>query len=114
MSGTDRTLIWALRGGFVLAAALALFFGIRVTVSAFYWNNPDNLDRPIEGWMPLGYVARSWQVPPEVLGAVLGIEQGSMPRRTLDRIARETGVPAEVLIARIAEAIASHRGAADD
>lgn len=98
--------------GFILALVLVVFFAARLTFGVIYWNA--NQSRPIEPWMPVGYVARSWNVPPKTLAEALGLEPGALPRRSLERIASEQGEPVEVLIARLEAAIAGHRTSTDD
>ncbi len=112
MTRKGRLLRWLLRAGFVLALGLTLFFGARLTLGAVYWSN--HRDQPIEGWMPLRYVGRSWSVPPEVIADALGIEPGTLPRRSLSQIARDRDIPEAELIARIIAAIAQARGGQND
>lgn len=112
MTRKGRLLRWLLRAGFVVALGLTLFFGARLTLGAIYWSN--HRDQPIEGWMPLRYVGRSWSVPPEVIAEALGIEPGTLPRRSLSQIARDRGIPEAELIARIIAAIAQARGGQND
>ncbi len=95
--------------GFVLALVLVLLFGLRLIVAAHYWSQPAHTDRPIEGWMPVGYVAMSWDVPREVLAETLGIEPGSQAHKSLATLASERGVGVEVLTAQLLAAIAAHR-----
>ncbi len=92
---------------FVAAAALALFFLGRTVFFIAYWSDPAQRDRAIEGWMTPGYVARSWHVPREVVGAALGLEPGSGQRQTLDQIARARGIPVEQLVAELTAAVAA-------
>lgn len=114
MAQRRRRLHRILRTGFVLALALTLLFAVRITLSAVHWNDPENSDAPIEGWMPLGYVARSWDVPRETLADALNIEPGTVARRTLDRIADDQGLPVETLILTLQQAITAHREAGHD
>jgi len=95
--------------GFALALALALFFALRIAVSMVYWSDPAQRDPVIEGWMPVGYIARAWDVPREVLAEALDLAPGAAPRQSLARIAAEQGVSVEVLKARLALAIAEQR-----
>lgn len=98
-----------LRLAFLLTLALALAFAVRLGFGVLYWNA--NQTRPIEPWMPIGYVSRSWDVPPETLAQALDIELGSLPRQSLERIAAQQGVPVTDLIARLDAAIAAHHNA---
>lgn len=95
-----------LRLAFVVTLALALAFALRLGVGVLYWNA--NQTRPIEPWMPIGYVARSWDVPPETLAQALEIEFGSLPRQSIERIAAQQGVPVTDLIAHLDAVIAAH------
>ncbi len=109
-----KALKWTLRAGFVLALALTLYFGARLTLNAVYWSNPEHQDQAIEGWMPLGYVGRSWDIPRAVMIEAAGIAADSRPRRSLEMIARDQGIPLSTLIARIETGIATHREQPDD
>lgn len=99
--------LWTL---FSLAVALTIFFGVRAGVQAVYWANSAHRDQAIQGWMTPRYVARSWDVPREVLQRTLGgrIDIDAGPP-TLDRIAAARGVSPDDLIAEIEAAIAAHR-----
>lgn len=94
---------------FALAAALALVFALRFAAFAVYWSDPANRDRKIEGWMTPGYVARSWQVDPALVRKALGGPFEDARRLTIDRIARQTGVPKDRLVADVRRAIAAAR-----
>jgi hypothetical protein len=114
MAKRRRRLHLILRTGFVLAFALTLVFAVRTTLSAIHWNDPANHDLPIEGWMPLGYVARSWDVPRDVLANAAGVEPGTLPRRNLEAIAEDQGIALPVLIDTLEQAISAHREASHD
>ncbi len=96
---------------FALAAALALFFALRFVGFAIYWADPAHRNREIQGWMTPGYVAHSWRVDPQVIRDALGGPFENERKLTIDRIARQTGIPAEELIAEIRKAIAEARAA---
>lgn len=86
-----------------LALAIAAVFAVRLTIFTIYWADPAHRNQQIEGWMTPGYVARSWDVPPEVLRAALpplpDARPGSHP--TLARIAAAEGIALPELIARL-------------
>jgi hypothetical protein len=105
---------WLLRIAFGLALLVTLGFGVRLGASLIYWANPDNRDQPVEGWMPVGFVARSWQVPPEVLVQALGLTEGDRPRQTLEQIARDRGAPVADLVTTLEAAIDTWRAAQDE
>lgn len=97
-----------LKLAFLVTLALALAFALRLGLGVLYWNA--NQTRPIEPWMPIGYISRSWDVPPEILAQALEVELASLPRQSLERIAALQGVSVTELIARLDSAIAAHHG----
>lgn len=105
---------WLLVAGLVLALVLAGAFALRTVSAALYWADPAHRDQTIEGWMPPRYVARSWDVPPDVVAEALGLVSGEAGRRNLEQIARDQGVPVEALIERLTLSIALWREGADD
>lgn len=105
---------WILRIAFGLALLVTLGFAVRLGASLIYWANPANRDQPVEGWMPLGFVARSWQVPPEVLAEALGLTPEQRPRLTLEQIARARGEPLDRLVSTVQATIDAWRVAQDE
>jgi len=85
------------------------FFSVRIATNWVYWNDPAHRDQVIAGWMTPRYVAHSWQIPPEQIGAVLGVTRGDGKPQSLELIARARGVPTETLIAELHAAIQAHR-----
>jgi len=87
----------ARRGGriaivlFVIFAAGAAFFGFRAVMFAIHWSIPANIERPLEPWMTIRYVARSHDVDSLALAASLGVEAAPGRRRTLEDLAAERG-----------------------
>ncbi|MCA2010939.1 hypothetical protein LCM17_05540 [Cereibacter sphaeroides] len=100
---------WLLRGGFVAALLLTLFFGVKLALGAFYWSDPAHQDQALEGWMPLGYVGRSWDVPREAMMQIAGVDPEGRPRRNLEKIAEDQGIPLATLITRIETGITEWR-----
>lgn len=66
----------------------------------------DGQPPPLAGWMTPKFVLHAYDLPPDLLGAALGLEPGSRPRQTLDQIATARGIPVSDLIARIEALIA--------
>ena len=99
--------------GLALALAVAVFFAVRLTIFTIYWSDPAHRDQQIEGWMTPGYVARSWDVEPDLIRAALPPPPPGGPeprgRTTLDRIAEGAGLPLAEVIAGIEAAIAGAR-----
>lgn len=102
--------------GFVIAVALALFFGGTFIRRAIYWSEPAHQHQSPEPWMTPGYIARSWHLPIEQVDAILGIESGPElvvnGRPTLDRIAKVSGEPVEEMLRKLSlglpKAVADH------
>jgi hypothetical protein len=98
---------------FAVALALTAFFAVRMGVSTVHWSDPGNRDLAIEGWMPVRFVARSWNVPPEVLGDALALMPGA--RRTVSDIAEARNSDVATIRAEMTAAIIAWRaGQADD
>jgi hypothetical protein len=89
-----------------LVAALA-FGGLAISRALSFRDLPT--DPPIAGWMTPAFVARSWQLPPEMMMQAIDGSPGEGRRLTLDAIAAERGLPLADLVTRIEEAIAEHR-----
>lgn len=99
-----------------LAFALVLTgaFLVQFTVSVAHWSDPASIDQPIAGWMTPRYVARSWDVPAEVVAGALGIERdGSGRRTTLSEIAARQGRNVDDLISELDVAIRTSRAGSD-
>jgi hypothetical protein len=90
---------------FVLAALLTVFLGGRIIARAIYWENHQN--QAIQGWMTLGYIARSWGVDSLELAALAGFGQPAEkghPQPLID-IARDRGVALAAVIAQTEAAL---------
>jgi len=91
---------------FVAALILALFFAARLTYFMLYWSDPAHRNQPIEDWMTVSYVARSYDVPRDKLAAAIGLAPRPGQRRTLAEIAAERGVGTDALKTELRQAIA--------
>ena len=60
---------------FLLACAVTLFFAVRFVTQAIYWSDPAHQNQTVEGWMTVGYIAKSWQVDPHQLDDLAGLPQ---------------------------------------
>ena len=94
---------------FLAAAAITLFFAVRLVVFALYWSDPAHRDQHPAGWMTPGYVARSWQVPRDDLVGALGLAPEPGRPRTLAEIAAARGAPVEAVLAEVEAALAELR-----
>lgn len=90
---------------FLAAAGITLLLAVRTTAFYVYWANHRAV--PVEPWMTVGYVARSWEVSPTALREALGLPLQVRDRRSIAQIARDKGVPVEVLVAEIETALAA-------
>lgn len=98
--------------GFLIAVALVSFFGFRVVDRALYWRDRSHLEETPAPWMTLGYVGRSWRVPPPELARALGVEPMAVRGLTISEIARARGVPDSVILAELTARLAPERPAA--
>ncbi len=94
---------------FIIALTLALVFIIRAGVFLVYWQHHE--DEPVEGWMTIRYVAKSYRVPPKLLHDAIGLPHTGPDHRPLIKIAREQNQPLDALTAQIIEAIEAERAA---
>lgn len=100
-----------LTSAFLLACAVTLFFAGRFVVFSVYWATHQEV--PVEPWMTVGYVARSWGLEPRALDAEAGMpvpEVKGHPQ-TLEEIARDRGVPVADVITEVEAAVERMREA---
>lgn len=92
---------------FVLACAATLFFGVRFAAQAVYWSNPAHREQSVQGWMTVGYVARSWGLNGRDIDAVAGLPlpQEKGHPQPLSEIAADRGVPVQTVIDAVERAI---------
>ncbi len=94
--------------GFSIATLVTLVFLTRFTVSVVYWSN--HQDTTIETWMPIGYIARSYDVDRDWLTAQTGLPAGdSQGRISIKDAAAKAGVSYEEMRARLLTAIKEQR-----
>ncbi len=98
-----------LLAAFLLVGIATGIFGARAVVSAIYWSQ--HRDDPIVGWMTIGYVAHSHDVPPQVLQQAIGLPTGVRDRRPLSEIAAAEGRSLGEVVAMLEAAIAAERAA---
>lgn len=92
---------------FLIVSTFTLMFFARTIVGAAYFKA--HADRPIEPWMPIGFIAKTYQVPPDILLDAANIPEGQSIRLQIKRVAQETGVPYEQLVAQFMDAIRKQR-----
>ena len=93
---------------FLLASLGASFFAGRIVWNAVYW--AQHRQEPVQPWMTVGYVGRSWGVKPREIDARAGLP---MPENghplTLQQIADQRGVPVAEVIAQVEATLADMR-----
>ncbi len=92
---------------FALALALTVFFAARLVVRTIYWANPAHHEQQIQGWMTIGYIARSWHVDPRALDALAGLPPPEVKGhpQPLSEIAQDRGLPVAAIIAKVTAAV---------
>ncbi len=98
-----------LSSAFLLACAVTLFFLLRLVVQTVYWQTHQQV--PVQPWMTVGYIARSWDLDPRALDAKAGLplpEVKGHPQPLIE-IARDRGVPVADIIAEVEAAVAALR-----
>jgi hypothetical protein len=63
----------------------------------------------IAGWMTVGYVARTFRVPPEEIAAALGLPLEQTERRSLDELARTSGRSTDDVVAAVRAAVETYQ-----
>ncbi len=97
-----------LLAGFTLATLITLAFLAKFMFSVVYFAN--NRDVTIEAWMPIGYIARSYNVDRDWLAAQTGIpEEEILPRQSIEDAAALAGVSFAEMRDRLLAAIEAGR-----
>ena len=94
---------------FLIACAVTLFFAGRLVFFTLYWSDPAHQNQAVEPWMTVGYIARSWHLEAQDLGALAGLPQIKGHPQSLAELAASRGVAVEVIIADVETAIAALR-----
>jgi len=82
---TFRWQQWLVVTLFLLIAGFTAFKAVHMAREMLYWQA--HRDEPIHGWMNVGYVARSYRVPPYILYQALGLPLEPPDKRPLRKIA---------------------------
>jgi hypothetical protein len=98
---------WLVVLAFLLVLTGTGFFALRTIRAAVYWHY--HQDEPIRGWMNVGYVAHSYNVPPHVLYRALGLPHKPPDRRPLRVIAKEQNRSMDEIRAILLDAIVHAR-----
>lgn len=95
--------------GFSVATLVTLVFLTKFTLSLIYWST--HQDVQIETWMPVGYIAKSYEVDRDWLMQQTGLPEGEFhPRLSIEDAAVKSGVNFEEMRARVLLAIQKQRG----
>ena len=98
---------WTIALTCLLFVSVGVFFLVRAVRPAIYWHY--HQDEPIRGWMNVGYVAHSYNVPPHVLYRALGLPHKPPDKRPIRDIARAQNRSVAVVIAVLKDAIVHAR-----
>jgi len=100
---------WLVVLAFVVVVSFTGLFAVRTVRRAVYWHR--HHDETIRPWMSLGYIARSYGVPPWVLYQALGLppKAGGPDRRPIREIAREQHRSVDEVIGILQDAIVHAR-----
>lgn len=96
---------------FAAAAMVTLVFALRFALFALHWSDPARRDLHPAGWMTVGYLARSWNVPREALAERLAVTPAPGRPLTLEEIAAARGEPLASYIAQVEAALTALREA---
>lgn len=95
--------------GLAVATILSLFFAVRFAIGVAYWTAHQN--EPVQPWMTVGYVGKSWGIDPRRIDSAAGLPGTRRGHPVpLAEIARQRGVPVETVIREIEAAITTLKG----
>ena len=83
-----RRILWAL---LILSMLATAFFAVRGVVQFVYWSDRAHRNQALEPWMPLGFVARSYDVEQDALAAALEVSPGANRGVPLEDLAETRG-----------------------
>ncbi|MCF6272062.1 MAG: hypothetical protein L3J37_02570 [Rhodobacteraceae bacterium] len=94
--------------GFGVAALVTTLFLVKFTVSMVYWSN--NRNASIEPWMPIGYIAHSYEVDRNWLLEQTGLPEGEgRPHQSIKDTAAAADISYDDMRIRLLEAIKAER-----
>jgi hypothetical protein len=91
-------------GVLTLSLVLTLVFALRLAAGAIYWSG--HVREPVQPWMTVGYVGKSWDLDPREIDRIAGLPLPMGRPMTLQEIARDRGVPVADVIAAVEAAVA--------
>jgi hypothetical protein len=77
---------------------------VRPVAGIIYWATHEN--EPVQGWMTVSYVGRSWGLVPREIDRLAGLPLPQGHPLTLAEIASGRGVPVAEIIGEVEEAVA--------
>lgn len=95
---------------FALAVVAAAFFGARAL--SFGVTLAWRAEQPVAGWMTPRYITRTYGLPRDEVGRILGVGDQTAARMPLDALARAQGRPLAEVLAALEAAVAAHEAAA--
>lgn len=83
----------------ICLAGLA-WFTFSIVRDALYWSDPAHQEQDLQPWMTPGYVGKSWDLPPPVIGEIMDVKKGQR-QPTLRHVTRHLGISMEELQSRV-------------
>jgi len=96
---------------FSLAVLVMVFFVTRAVVFAVYWSDPKHRNQPLEAWMTPRYVAKSYDVPLNVIVSYLNVSGNAGHKTTLSKVAKSRGTELDTLQVELVNEIIAYRNA---
>lgn len=92
---------------FLIATCLTLFFAGRLVSQAIYWSNPAHQNQQVQGWMTIGYIAKSWKLSAPQLDALADLPGPKIKGhpQPLSEIAADRGVTVSEIIDVVEKAV---------
>jgi hypothetical protein len=94
---------WLLGLAFVLTVAITGVSAVRTAQKAAYWRF--HKDEPIHGWMTIGYIAHSYDLPSYVLYQALTLPSQPPDKRPISKIAHAQKKSVDEVIGVLTNAI---------
>ena len=95
---------------FCVALVTGIFFAARLALFTIYWSDPAHRFQPLEGWMTPGYIARSYQLDPEIVQDILAIGTDNPKAMTLSKLAKSRGLSQDAFINDLQTQLDAYKG----
>ncbi len=92
--------------GLLLALVLTAGFGTRMVVATLFWSDPSHWQEEPAGWMTIGFISKSWRIPPDVLIDALSTDARVTGRMRLEELATRLNISTDELLDDVAQILA--------